>query len=652
MRILLRLMSIYFLFVSWIVTLSSFAETSYKQKDRVINEDSVIYYYKEKYKSGRIFQRENSHLKAMNEFRECIMLDSRNNDLDQQLQIIVSDAMIQLMNTYQNESNPEECVTYFANLAQNPTPFIKKYCMRDLYSVFGYALSRTEKMEDAEKMIEKSLSNTYICPTPQRLFRDYAYAAAIFYSNPAKQDEVIKYSLEAIEQAKLYDNPSGIQWLTSLLGNMYKRTGKIEEATELLLQSVKDSRKLGDLQGESNAYNALTELYLYWELPSYANNYATISLNLNQKGAENPMVTGSSYFLKGKVMYQLGDIDSTLFFLQKADSFSKSLPYNSGTVDIDCLLGKIMVENFTGDSLQEGMNRLKRVTNEATSINRSRAYFDLAKGYIKQNKYSAAEVMLDSMYHQLHLSESPVFIDNANDYALQYYINKGDNAKIRQYAASLLNELKFKHKNQTSRKLAETIVQFQTEKKEQQYRMTQIKLENNKLHMLIYFILSTFVIAFLLSVFFYKRKMYYKKQQLMELRLSKILDNLQKEKENKADIQQQLSEILTEKDTRIEVEAVTPGLLKEKGEPKFRERFEQLYPLFLPKLKECVPNIGHKEELLCMLIILGQDTMQIQTLMGIARSSVNMARYRLRQKMNLDKDINLDDYIKGLLDSK
>ncbi|MGL5921169.1 MAG: hypothetical protein ACRCZQ_11825, partial [Bacteroidales bacterium] len=137
--------------------------------------------------------------------------------------------------------------------------------------------------------------------------------------------------------------------------------------------------------------------------------------------------------------------------------------------------------------------------------------------------------------------------------------------------------------------------------------------------------------------------------QLMELRLSKLLDNLQKEKENKADIEQQLTEILTEKDTRIEIEAVTPGLLKEKGEPKFRERFEQLYPLFLPKLKELVPNIGRKEELLCMLIVLGQDTPQIQTLMGIERSSVNMARYRLRQKMSLDKEVNLDEYIKELV---
>ncbi|MGL4491622.1 MAG: tetratricopeptide repeat protein, partial [Tannerellaceae bacterium] len=98
-----------------------------------------------------------------------------------------------------------------------------------------------------------------------------------------------------------------------------------------------------------------------------------------------------------------------------------------------------------------------------------------------------------------------------------------------------------------------------------------------------------------------------------------------------------------------EIEAVTPGLLKEKGEPKFRQRFEQLHPRFLPALKERIPNIGRKEELLSMLIVLEQDNHQIAALMGIAHSSVNMARYRLRQKFGLDKEESLDDVIKSML---
>lgn len=81
----------------------------------------------------------------------------------------------------------------------------------------------------------------------------------------------------------------------------------------------------------------------------------------------------------------------------------------------------------------------------------------------------------------------------------------------------------------------------------------------------------------------------------------------------------------------------------------FRQRFERLYPRFLPVLREKVATIGRKEELTYMLMrVLSKDTHQITTIMGIAYKSANMARYRLRQKLGLDTGESLDDFIKAL----
>lgn len=49
-----------------------------------------------------------------------------------------------------------------------------------------------------------------------------------------------------------------------------------------------------------------------------------------------------------------------------------------------------------------------------------------------------------------------------------------------------------------------------------------------------------------------------------------------------------------------------------------------------------------------MLIVLGQNTHQVATIMGIAYKSANMARWRLRQKLGLDKNESLDDFIRTL----
>lgn len=89
-------------------------------------------------------------------------------------------------------------------------------------------------------------------------------------------------------------------------------------------------------------------------------------------------------------------------------------------------------------------------------------------------------------------------------------------------------------------------------------------------------------------------------------------------------IAQELKEFLTEKNNRYELETITPYILKESGETKFRKCFELLYPVFLPRLREKVPSISRREELLSMLVALKQDNRNIAELLAIAPRSVLM----------------------------
>jgi hypothetical protein len=50
-----------------------------------------------------------------------------------------------------------------------------------------------------------------------------------------------------------------------------------------------------------------------------------------------------------------------------------------------------------------------------------------------------------------------------------------------------------------------------------------------------------------------------------------------------------------------------------------------------------------------MLIALDQSPEQMVDIMCIARSSLNMDRHRLRQKMGLERGESLEDFIKSLL---
>ena len=132
------------------------------------------------------------------------------------------------------------------------------------------------------------------------------------------------------------------------------------------------------------------------------------------------------------------------------------------------------------------------------------------------------------------------------------------------------------------------------------------------------------------------------------LSLAQQIDQLNAEEELRA---HEIEEFLKVKDNRHELETLTPTILQTDGESKFRQYFELLYPLFLPRIRERVPSITRREELLCMLIVLKLDNKRISDLMAIAPRSVLMLRHRFRQKIGMTTDLSLENFIEETLET-
>ena len=121
-----------------------------------------------------------------------------------------TDALVQLMNTFQSKGDPDGCISALQEVFES-SPTLQNEYLRDFYSVMGYALSRTEKMKQAEETTLKALTLPLHNATPERYFRDYAYAAAVFYSKPNYQKDVINWCQEALKQAELCKNIERLQ---------------------------------------------------------------------------------------------------------------------------------------------------------------------------------------------------------------------------------------------------------------------------------------------------------------------------------------------------------------------------------------------------------------------------------------------------------
>ena len=552
------------------------------------------------------------------------------------------------MNTYQSKGEPEACITCLQEVFKK-SPILQEQCLRDYHSVMGYALSRTEKTKEAEAATLKVFTLTLYRATPERYFRDYAYASAVFYGNPDYQNEVINWCQEAFAQAELCKNTSGKQWVTALLGSLYKRNGQLNKALELFQRSKEEAQAKSDSLGILNSLHALIDLFLYWDAPEYANIYASEAIRVERNiTTKNPMISAQTYINKGRTLHQLGEIDSISQYIEHARQLCQSLPYNSGLADVHLLNGTILTEQG-GDSIQAGIQELLQVTQQAIGINRAKAYHQLAQTYLKSCETETAETMLDSMYLILTQEDTPTYIPINYEPILNHYIKSQNQDKVEQYTRRLLQEQQVFKEKSLNFNLVESIVDLKTEQKRQELKISQLKQANQRLWLFIAITTAVIAIGCTIAYTFNQKKRHALQMKLAHEKLSTLADEIKQLNSEEEMRAQEIKEFLKSKDNRQELETLTPTVLQTDGESKFRQYFELLYPLFLPRLREKVPSITNREELLSMLIVLKQDNKRIAELLAIAPRSVLMLRHRFRQKIGMNTEYSLENFIEDIL---
>ena len=600
------------------------------------------------FKQARALQREGKHGEAIEAFKNYLTQPMDRGEMSKEEMLMYTEALVQLMNTFQSKGEPEACVTTLQNVFKS-SPILQELYVRDYYSVLGYALSRTEKMKEAEETMLRAFTIPLHQATPERYFRDYAYAAAVFYSNPRYQQEVIGWCQEALLQAELCKNTSGRQWVTAMLGSLYKRNGLLNKALDLFLQSKEEAQEKHDDLGVLNSLHTLIDLFLYWDVPEYANLYASeaIAVEKDMK-MRNPMVSAQTYINKGRALQQLGETDSVPFYSEKAREFCQSLPYNSGMVDVDLLHGTYLTEKG-GDSLHVGIRELQHVIQQGTAVNRAKAYHQLAQTYLKVGKKDVAETMLDSMYSLLNQNGSPIHMYLDYQPILNHYLESKNLHKAEQYTQMMLQEQQALKEKKLNFNLVEAIADSQNKQQRQELKIVQLERTNQRLWLLIGAVLFVVIVSAIVTLLFYQKKQHKAQMKQADDKLASLVQKLKHTNAEKEMMSQEIDEFMNDKDNRQELETLAPSILQRSGESKFRQRFELLYPLFLPRLRERIPSITRREELLSMLIVLKQDNKEIADLLAIAPRSVLMLRHRFRQKIGLTSDNSLENFIDDVL---
>ena len=149
-------------------------------------------------------------------------------------------------------------------------------------------------------------------------------------------------------------------------------------------------------------------------------------------------------------------------------------------------------------------------------------------------------------------------------------------------------------------------------------KIVQLGHTNQRLWLLMGITITVIAISVIVVFFFYQKKQHRMQMKQADEKVTSLVQQLNQSKAEKEMRVQEIKEFLKEKDNCQELEVLAPTILQTEGESKFRQCFELLYPLFLPRLREKVPSITHREELLSMLIVLKQDNKRVAELLAIA----------------------------------
>ena len=142
-------------------------------------------------------------------------------------------------------------------------------------------------------------------------------------------------------------------------------------------------------------------------------------------------------------------------------------------------------------------------------------------------------------------------------------------------------------------------------------------------------------------------KIQFKNQELASttMHLVKKSEMLQKIQEELRKISKSTTDTSTAKSVRKVIRILTADEELSNDWQQFEQYFDQVHSNFLKRLREKYPKLTPKDYRLCAYLRMNLSTKEIAPLMNISVRGVEIARYRLRKKLELDKQDNLIEFM-------
>lgn len=469
----------------------------------------------------------------------------------------------------------------------------------------------------------------------------------------------------AYEKATCYNN----------LGNVYRKLGDFAKAMESYQKAIDVFRKLNDENSISDCLNNIGNLYLDNGDPFRALEYYRQSVAINEKNRDEYRLIIRYKNLAGAYT-ELKDYENARLYLEDALKLAEKSGDKSFLASCNMLFGKLHEAkkdySIASAFFRKSVNLYAGI---GAKPEQSEALVELANALLNQNSIKEA---IQLATEALKIAETTGSLKGRLEASLCLagcYEKDGNPAQAYLYlsrATALKDSIYTVEKYRTIEEVEAGFARSELKKENEtlvQNSLLQKQAIRTRNIMLLLFGISLILGTALLWLIYKQRREARletgKVKKQSEQKIQQLNEDLTlKEREltsktifisQKNQILEKLIEDLDElKKSEVSAQSIQHLQLKLKQElspnawKEFETQFNEVHPGFQSRLMTGYPDLTPAERRLCSFIRLDMNTREISSLSGQSIKSIEVARTRIRKKLNIPHEYNLVNFIASL----
>ncbi|PRY84786.1 helix-turn-helix transcriptional regulator [Mongoliibacter ruber] len=454
----------------------------------------------------------------------------------------------------------------------------------------------------------------------QPLDREYISKKVLSFKTEGEYDEAVNFLLDllSLDEAKLNERERTFAKLE--MANVMWIIHKYDECLHYLVEAEKDLKRFND---PDLTYILKQEYAQYY----YQIGLLGKSLEKSYEAVEIILKIPDVYDWERKVRYvygsmayrymNVGMIDSALHYVYKAQSHMK---YPMETV---FLFNYHLNNNSPKDSIDFYFERIKKDSQSSTNTIHDKFFANICviDYHLKNGQFEQALPLIEGAIEVAERINRPRFLKSAYFSMIQYNRGVGNEFMELVYLSKLIQANVLLNEE----RLKGFTLALETTERLSEERELEIIDKNKKTLFMLLLVFSSSGVYLLWVIQKRKRKII-----LFEENLDKL------------------------KEERVQLERIVESSCEEvikmakDNDPAFLPLFKEYYNTVFVKLDNLNPSLSSEEFKLCAMIYLDFSTKEIAKSTFVQVKTVQMKKYRLRKKLDIDSSVDLSDWVKSL----